>query len=286
MVKKHAKRKRGTRKPRMQRQMGGNYRDNIPRTIQIATRRNQNQRLRFVLNQSWVVDPTVYAAGSTMNLQYGANTIFESHLPTAADGQALAWKAQDPTLYSNKTSDGIKQHADGYDDWAPRYQHFCVTGSKMTYTFEPTGTGVPSVLFAHLSGVTPAIIASTNSATINKLPFTNRHSIAMIGVSSPKAAGIRGDLKYSARMFEGVTDPNDNSQLRGRFGNTSSGGVGLNPGEQSYYNLALAPVDPSTAGKMPPGVIRVKIEYIVSLREPTESNMVQVQPRGGKANEL
>lgn len=289
-TKHHSKRRSGARgvrgKGRMARQIPSQYRTTIPRTIQIATKRNLNQTLKFVLNQSWVLDPTVMAAGQTMNLQYGANTIFESHLPGAADGQALAYKSQDPTLYNNQTSLGIKQHADGYNDWAPRYQHFCVVGSKLTYTWEPTGTGVPCTMFAHLSGVTPAIIASTNSAAINKLPFTNRHSIASIGVSSPKSAGVRGDLKYSARSFEGVTDPDDNSNLRGRFGNTSSGGVGLNPGEQSYYNIAFAPVDPATAGKMPGGVLRVRIEYITKLKEPTESNMIQVQPRGPNANEL
>jgi len=258
------------------------YRTTIPRTLQIATKRNFNQTLKFVINQSWVLDPTVLDAGKTLILQYGANTIFKSHIPMAADGQALCYASQNPSLYSNKVSSGIYQAAEGYDTWKDRYQHFCVVGAKMSYTWEPTGTGVPSIFFSHMSGVTPAIIQTTNSAVINTLPYINRHSVASIGVSSPKSAGLRGNMKYSTRKFEGVTDPDDNSNLRGRFGNSASGGVGLDPGEQSYFNLAMAPVDPATEGKMPSGVLRVKIEYITKLKEPTESNLIQVQPRGGE----
>lgn len=291
MVKKYKRTKRKSnttrRKPRMQRQMRGEYRDSIPRTIQIATKRNLNQVLKFSLNQSWVLDPSNnVAAGRSMVLQYSANSLFKSHIPMIADGESQAYKPQDPTLYSNKLSSAIFQNAEGYDTWRERYQHFCVTGSKLTYTWEPIGQGVPAVLFAHLSGVTPAIIPTTTSAVINKLPFTNRHSIASIGVSSPKSAGIRGNLKYSCRNFEGIKDPIDNSQQRGRFGNQNTGGVGLPPGEQSYFNIAISPVDPATTGTLPAGVLRVKVEYIAHLKEPTESNQIQVQPRGGKANEL
>jgi len=258
------------------------YRTAIPRTVQIATKRNFNQTLKFVTNQSWVLDPTVLDVGKTLILQYSANSIFKSHIPVAADGQAAAYKSQSPTEYSNKLSSAIYQNADGYTDWQERYQHFCVSGSKITYTWEPSGTGAPTTFFCHMSGVTPAIISSTNSSAINKLPYINRHSITTVGVTSPRSAGIRGNMKYSARKFEGVKDPDDNSNLRGRFGNSNSGGVGLPPGEQTYFLLAMAPVDPTTDTKMPSGVLRVKIEYIVKLKEPTESNKIQVQPRGGE----
>lgn len=257
------------------------YRNMIPRTISLATRRNFNQTLRFVLNQSWVLDPTVLGDGKTLNLQYGANTVFKSHIPTAAATSEACYKSQDPQLYSNSVQTALFQAAEGYSDWKDRYQHFCVVGSKITYTWEPIGTGCPCVLYCHLSGVTPSITETITSAQINKFPYTNRHSISSIGVSSPKSAGIRGSMNYSTRKFEGVTDPHDNTNLRGRFGNSNApGGLGLDPGEQSYFTIAMAPVDPATDTKMPGGVLRVKVEYITFLKEPTESNQVQVHPKG------
>lgn len=256
------------------------YRTGIPRTIQIATKRNQNQTLKFVVNQTYVADPNQLQVGQAAVLSYRANSIYHSHMPTDSTA-ALVFKSQDPAKYNN---DGqlqpavIQQNADGWNEWTNRYQHFCVVGSKMTYTWEPIGQGAPSTLFAHLSGVSGAVTKATKSSLLNEMPFTKRHSIAMIGVSSPKSAGVRGSITYSARKFEGVKDPEDNSNLRGRFANPNlqTPTEGATPGEQSFFYLALAPVDPLTSTKMPQGVVRVKIEYIVQLKEPTETNQIQV----------
>ena len=38
----------------------------------------------------------------------------------------------------------------------------------------------------------------------------------------------------------------------------------------------MATVDPSTSTKMPGGVLRLKIEYITQLKEPTETNKIQI----------
>lgn len=264
------------------------YRSAIPRTIQIATKRNMNQTLRFVVNQTYVVDPSVLAAGETAVLSYRANSIFQSHMPTGATG-ANPFKSQDPTKYNN---DGqavplIQQNADGWDDWTNRYQHFCVVGSKMTYTYEPIETGAPSVMVSHLAGVSGAITKATSSARLNELPFVKRHSLTTQGVTSGINAttGIRGNMMYSARKFEGVKDPEDNSNLRGRFANPNLAvpTTGATPGEQSFFYLGIACVDPATTTKMPGGVLRVKIEYITQLKEPTETNKIQVVTDSGTA---
>lgn len=87
-------------------------------------------------------------------------------------------------------------------------------------------------------------------------------------------------MTYSARKFEGVKDPDDNSNLRGRFANANlvPPTTGATPGEQSFFYLALAPVDPTSTVASGGGVLRVKIEYIVHLKEPTESNQIQINP--------
>lgn len=256
-----------------------NYREPMPRTIQIATKRNMNQTLKFVVNQTWVVDPTSQTAGLSAVLSYRANSIFQSHMPTAVTATSGLFKSQDPTKYNNNgsLSPVISQNADGYDTWKERYQHFCVTGSKMTYTFEPTNTGAPSVLFSHLSGVAGAVNANTNSARLNNLPYVKRHSLSK---TTLQQFGVRGQMTYSARKFEGVKDPDDNSNLRGRFANANlvPPTTGATPGEQSFFYLALAPVDPTSTVASGGGVLRVKIEYIVHLKEPTESNQIQINP--------
>lgn len=274
--------KRG--RPRKPRNPRKNYRTSVPRTIQIATRRNMNQTLRFVLNQTWVVDPSAQAAGLTAALSFRANSIFNSHMPTSVTGTAGLFKSQDPTKYNNNgsLSPVISQSADGFDTWSDRYQHFTVTGSKMTYTFEPMNAGAPAIFCSHLSGVSGAVNANTTAARLNTLPYIKRHSVvpqALLagGISGP---GIRGSVNYSARAFEAVSDPNDNSNLRGRFANSqvTPPVTGSTPSEQSFFYLALAPIDPTATTVVSGGVLRVRIEYVVHCSEPTESNRVQVNP--------
>lgn len=272
------KRKRKLRKVAKRPKRSG-YRTAIPRTIQIATRRNYNQTLRFVINQSYVYDGTKTPNGKTAFLNYRANSIFHSQLPNSLN--VGEWKSQEPSVYDNLAATALTPNATGWDQWTERYQHFCVVGAKMTYTFEPITTGVPAILCSHLSGVSGALNTNTTSAQINKLPFTYRHSLASNGVfqSSSSSPGVRGNCLYSAKKFEGVKDVIDNSNLRGRFANPllTPPQTGNPPSEQTYFYLSMSPVDPNSTGNMPSGVFRVKVEYITMLKEPTDSNLVQLQ---------
>lgn len=271
--KKKQYKKRYSRKPK------SNYRSVIPRTIQIATKRNQNQKLKFVLNHTWIVDQTQLANGKTAVLSYRANSIFASHMPTGSNS-VNAFISQNPEKYSNNGQQDpvINANADGWNEWTNRYQHFCVTGSKMTYSYEPTGTGTPAILFSHLSGVGSAVTTDTKSSYMNELPFSKRHSLSTSPNFNVTSGGIRGSLNYSARKFEGVVDPEDNTNLRGRFANPNLTvpTVGATPGEQSFFYIALAAINPAATMKLPPGVLRVKIEYITQMKEPTETNQIQV----------
>lgn len=272
------------RRGRKNNSSSSNYRQPSARTIQIATRRNMSQTLRFVVNQTYVYDGSKTPAGKTAVLQYLANSVFNYQTPSSTVTDEF--KSQDPLLYSNLVSAAKTPNATGWDEWTERYQHFIVTGAKLTYTFEPTSTGVPTILFAHLSGTGGAVSANTTSAQMNVKPYIKRHSLAQSFLYGNNAC--RGSIGYSARKFEGVTDPDDAEDLRGRFANTPLGTTGARPLETSHFYLSLSPVDPSAGTAMCSGVIRTKIEYIVHMREPTETNQVQVTralpEMGGGAN--
>lgn len=275
---KYLKRRRARRNPKsvrskLFRKPKNRYRPHIPRTLQIATRRNPNQILRFVINQSYIYDGTVTGNGDTAFLCFRANSIYNSQIPVSTT--AGEWTSQDPTKYSNKSSDLITQSADGYDDWKNRYNHFSVLGSKIQTTIEPMSTGTPCIHFHHLSGTQGAIQAGVKSSTINQLPYTYRTSVnATIQGGGATGGGSRMYQSYSTKKFEGVKDVRDNSNLRGSFGNIS-GGPAL-PAEQSFFYVGLSAVDPLTTTSNPKAIVRVKVEYIVMLKEPTETNQVQV----------
>lgn len=273
------------RRPRKGKAKASNYRNPTARTIQIATRRNLKQTLRFVTNQTYVYDSSKTPAGKTALLQFISNSIFNIQTPSST--VANEWKSQDPLTYSNLVSDAKAPNATGWNEWTERYQHFIVTGAKMTYTFEPTSTGVPAILYSHLSGTGGAVTANTTSAQLAAKPYIKRHSLAQSFLYGNNAC--RGSIGYSARKFEGVTDPDDNEDLKGRFANTNLGTTGLRPTENSHFYLSISPVDPAADSAMCSGVIRVKIEYITHMREPTETNQVQAAGRsipemGGGAN--
>ena len=126
MVKTSNRKPRRTRKPRRgtRYRAASAYRPSVPRTLQIATKRNFNQTLKFTINQSYVIDMSKQTVGETVFTCFRANSIFHSHVPTSTT--ADVWKSQNPDLYNNLSSANVTQDADGYDRWKESYQHFCV----------------------------------------------------------------------------------------------------------------------------------------------------------------
>jgi hypothetical protein len=67
------------------------YHSSIPRTLQIATRRNHSEMLRFVVNQTYMIEPKVRTGGANngpenVYLQYRANSIVDVMAGTAGNG--------------------------------------------------------------------------------------------------------------------------------------------------------------------------------------------------------
>jgi len=216
-------------------------------------------------------------------LNFKANSIF--NLLDLTGNAAGTFVPQDPSLYGP----AVNTNADGYAEWETRYNKFTVLGSRIQCTYEPTKVivgkeAVPATFYiTKMSGQQIGQMTSGKEmAFINKLPYTKRASIVPSHESSVltyKASGYQGvggvrlDMNYSAKKFNGIRDVSDNEQLSGEF----SGGQ---PDQLDHFVVGIRNTIPSGAAldRMPEGILRVKLQYIVKLSNPTLTNQVQAQP--------
>lgn len=268
------------------------YHSTIPRTLQIATRRPMTAMLRFVVNQTYMLEPKVSNVApigpECAYLQFRANSIVDIMHGTNGNGSknfAGTWTAQDPPNYG-PTQVGIA--AEGVTSWQERFQHFTVLGSKIQVTSQTvknspdaTAAELPGTLFINLAGLDGVIDKTTQAYSINDLPYTKRARIISavgnaptVNIGASSVPGARLGLTYSAKKFEGVTDVLDNSSLRGHFEN-SVGNVAV-PAEESFFTVGYVPTMPfsATTPALQSQLVTIKLEYIVKLTEPTLSNQV------------
>jgi hypothetical protein len=248
------------------------YRNPNPRTLQIATRRNTKQVLRFVSNQCYKVIPGGNVGGmENVFLKFRANSIYDINVGNSGNGALNAngtWDPQDAAVY------GPSQpiiNAEGFEDWKDRYSHFTVLGSKIQVTYEPIGidganVAVPCTAYINLAGNTSQIATGTEMSVINKLPYTKRASMVPAQTNSQQG----GLVSSSTWNNQG------NDQLKGDM--LASPAV---PIEGSFFTVGLRNTIPSgtASDRMLNGILRVKIEYITLLTEPTSTNKVQEPAR-------
>jgi hypothetical protein len=237
--------------------------------------------LRFVKNLTYSVLPG--GTGTTplqenAFLTIRANSIYDILFKDGGQNQPGTWKSQAAEYAPGA---GIV-NADGYADWAARFNQFTCLGSKIQATFEPLqqiadSVKDPATMYVVLSSGTGAV--TTSPATIDSivnLPYSSRVQVLQQGTNKSGGQGGRVYSFYSAKKFEGIRDPMSSSILRGHFGNDQ--GAAAQPSEQSFYNIGLQHTMPpgrtGSTGVTPGGIFRVKIEYIVKLTEPTTSNQV------------
>ena len=265
------------------------YRNPISRTLQVATRRNVRQMLRFVTNQCFEVNPGGDVGGlENVFLKFRANSIYDINVGQSGNGSINApntWKPQSSTYGPSQNT----INATGFSEWAPRYAHFCVVGSRIQVTYEPYGISggaglkqIPATVYVNLAGNTSQIGTGTEMSTISELPYTKRASIIPSQTNSIQSGALststfgNGSVRlfqhYSAKRFEGVHDIADNDQLKG--GMLTDPSV---PNEGSFYTVGIRNTIPSTNpnDRVAQGIMRVKIEYITMLTEPTSTNQVQ-----------
>ena len=249
------------------------YHAKVPRTLQIATRRTNSQMLRFVKNMTFGVNPGSLSENIFLTIR--ANSIYDIIYNGGGQNQGGTWTAQNDADYGPTVP---VVNAEGWTEWSPRFQHFTVLGSKIQATYEPIDAGyepsgaprfAPATMYISLSGVTGAITPSTACKDVVNKPYTSRSQI----ITASEHNGKRLYQFYSAKKFEGVKDVLDNSNLRGRLG------TGAVPNENSFFNVGLVPTINNNLGgtvtqQIPGGIMRIKLEYIVKLTEPSLTNEV------------
>lgn len=236
-------------------------------------------------------------------LRFKANSIYDimdsngnQNQPNSFIAQSTAyqpvWGAGSPTV-----------NAEGWDIWNLRYENFQVIGSKCQATFESISPNViasgatsppsklicPSTFYINLSANNTSITPTSDIAGINQLPFTRRVGLVSRQTTTNASgetnsiAGANGGARvyahYSASKFEGVKRSalSAAGRLMGHMASNPA-----HPLEKSYYTIGIMPTIPGSATnpQLPPtGILRVKIEYIVRLTEPTSTNNVQ-EPAG------
>lgn len=234
--------------------------------------------LRFVKNLTYHVAPGTLC--ENINISVRANSIYDILYQNGSLNQPSVWNAQDPAY--NPTH-GLVCNADGYAEWNERFQHFTVLGSKIQVTYQPIQAGhdstgltayTPSTLFITLAGHPDQITTTTPMREIVKLPYLKRGQVM---ANSVDASGVRLYSFYSAKKFEGVKDVMDNAKLKGSFANVIN--TPHQPVESSFFNIGIVPTQYQNLGQssvpvQPQGIMRVKVEYIVKLTEPTDTNQV------------
>jgi len=270
------------------------YKSKTNNTIQVATRRKKSDVLKFVKNMTYQVNPNIKADGSQhmFHLQLRANSIYDmcnSYSPTQSSHDAL-WEEQDSGYALIGTANQPAFNADGFEHWEDRYQSFTVLGSKITVTYTPVLTpqyvsgrdpAPPTTLFLQKSyeednGIDPV---TSNSGDLNKLPYMRRAQILTSRIGRMGQGGIVTS-SFSAKKGFAVTDIMDNKELSGTFG-VPPDLIIKAPEKQAYYNIYLAQTvknhedSPDSAVAMPRGILRIQVEYITKLTDPTQTNQVR-----------
>jgi len=243
-----------------------------PQTVTNGAVQNaQNCCLRIAANSIVNILPYV-AADSSTNFQENTTN-------------GPIWIPQDRTNYGPPygAAPGTINytHAEGVERFEQQYKHFTVLGSRCQATFEPFGTeaGDPATMYLGLNSAPASAIQShTPMSEINSFPFFKRAQILGAITSGSPGQGARLYQNYSTKRFEGVKDVMDNAILRGSFATTPGGTDYIQPNEKSFFMLGLMNTisnDPAEAQiAASDGILRVKVEYIVKLSEPTTLNTV------------
>ena len=260
------------------------YHPKVPRTLQIATRRYKTQMLRFVVNQTYKCTPQLgnpVVGPENCFIQIRANSIHD--VMNGANGNGSVnmpntWEAQNASAYGPGQT---MIQAEGYENWKDRFQHFTVLGSRLQATCQTlvgSSASETGTFYLNLAGATGNIVPSSQAHEIMELPYTKRARLFPAVNQAPGASanvpGARLAINYSTKKFEGVVDVMDNQNLRGSF--TNNYGAGSAPSETSFYTIGYVPTMTYTAtsGAHAPALITVKVEYIVKLTEPTDTNQV------------
>lgn len=263
--------------------------------MQIATRVQKNMKLKFVYNNTYFHDASVQnVLGGKQQMTligFNCNSPGDLHARGRLDGSANItgmWTSQKPSA-----APGGNPDAEGLAHWQDRYEYFCVTKAKITIMikteYHAGGMVEPTLVFLHKSGQNdPENVLSTASGAeaVNLLPYVTKAHI----MGSNLSTGVKLEQTYTAGRFEGV---------KGSVVGIEEYKGGMSPFTQpvadtnwifGICNAKGSINQPTiTAGggndnMTPKLLVQVKIEYEVSLTEPTTQNQPAPQPAGLPVN--
>lgn len=280
--KSYRKKKRGTARVRSGRLSKGGM---FTRTLQIATQRQKNIRIKFVSNQQYQVCCQSTGTNTYSETTFLAMRCNSIHAIMYRNGSQNIGGSS-PSRSWGPVGSGYGPgtatiDAEGVDLWKGKYNHFTVLGAKLTATFNTTNVqdmGVdttdtqrqgPVCCFIHKATAPDSIGVTTTAGDLLEKPYL----VKQILMPSDTNTGCTLSMGYSARAFEGIKGSVvGHDQLRG--GLLDSGLT--HPTERSYYSIGICDARgesrPHNAGKerLPIMMINIHIEYVVALTEPSD----------------
>lgn len=137
-----------------------------------------------------------------------------------------------------------------HDTWSTLFNHYTVTGAKMTITVHPLAGNTTS-------GVVGIFLNAGSSAPYGNITgFIEAKRGAYRQISHQASKGSRLSTKFSARKFFNVSDVKDVGKLGAAFG--------ANPSEEAYFVVYYQDQESSSSSVR----VTVSIDYIVQFSEP------------------
>lgn len=146
---------------------------------------------------------------------------------------------------------GVGHQPFGYDTWSAQYNHYVVTGSKITVNIMPQNT-----TGAQIAGV---YLGDDSSNYTDSTGFIEAKKGTWKAMYLRSSGALTVGSKYSAKQFFNVKDVRDNQDRLGAV-------VGATPSETALYGIWFQTKDASTASIW----VNVVIDYIVEFSEPKD----------------
>lgn len=197
---------------------------------------------------SFLRQPTLMPDALLVKMRY-VETI---HLAPSVTGAAHIFRANsvyDPNLT------GVGHKPNGNNQLSAFYDHYTVLGSKINIK---TSTAAPSTTPSYACGV----YLADDSAAITTYDTIAEQGKGRYKISTSGDGSINLSNTFSAKKYFGVTDTDDNRDLRGVMGS-----AGTNPPEEAMFVVWAQSM---TGGATSNVDIIVQIEYICKLQERKE----------------
>ncbi len=152
-------------------------------------------------------------------------------------------------------STGTGHQPKGFDQWTPFWNHYIVTGSKITVQFTGSGSNQPGSVFG--VGIVPTTggLGSTPAAICEN----NIANWQVAGLSANDSMKHSITAYYSAKNYFNITDVKDNVDRLGAA-------ITANPAEDVLFEVFFGALDATVNPVL--ADILVTIEYTASFSEP------------------